>query len=187
MAILSFGWRNTTVEWTLDADDDDIWLNTYLIHIYIYIYICIHQSTIPCGLLKHALLQGQPSKLKRRQLHQATPRTEVKLHGSSDRQRFLASLLQNYATLGDVPRFAGTPSKGLRFGFKIKRYRLSKFWTFVTMVCCWNDELSGHDPSSILDKRHDVSETGVCLRHQVKTTPTVLGPTERASPYPVQR
>jgi hypothetical protein len=40
-----------------------------------------------------------------------------------------------------------------------------------------------HYPSFILDKRHDVSETGVCLRHQVKRTPTLLGPIDRASPY----
>jgi len=34
-----------------------------------------------------------------------------------------------------------------------------------------------------LIKTQDVSETGVCLRHQVKGTPTLLGPIDRASPY----
>jgi hypothetical protein len=37
---------------------------------------------------------------------------------------------------------------------------------------------------SLIKKMHDVSETGVCLRHQVeKGTPTLLGPIKRASPY----
>jgi hypothetical protein len=32
-------------------------------------------------------------------------------------------------------------------------------------------------------KTHDVSETGVFLRHQVKRKPVLLGPIDRASPY----
>jgi hypothetical protein len=37
---------------------------------------------------------------------------------------------------------------------------------------------------SLIKKTHDVSETGVCLRHQVKKgTLTLLGPIDTASPY----
>jgi hypothetical protein len=36
-------------------------------------------------------------------------------------------------------------------------------------------------PSSCLCLKHNVSETGFCLRPQVK--PTLLGPIDRASPY----
>jgi hypothetical protein len=43
--------------------------------------------------------------------------------------------------------------------------------------------LSGHYLSSTFDKNtHDVSETGVCIRHQVKDI-ILLGPVDRASPY----
>jgi hypothetical protein len=40
-------------------------------------------------------------------------------------------------------------------------------------------KLFEHFPSSYL--LHDVSETGICLCHQVKNTPSLLGPTDRAS------
>jgi hypothetical protein len=54
--------------------------------LYTMLDIRMYQSTIPCDLLIDSLLQGQPSELKRLQLHRETPRTEVKLHVSSDRE-----------------------------------------------------------------------------------------------------
>jgi hypothetical protein len=49
-------------------------------------------------------------------------------------------------------------------------YTLEAFWRFVTMVCCWNDKLSGHYPSSNLYKRHTTFQTWVCLRPEIGTS-----------------
>jgi hypothetical protein len=54
---------------------------------------------------------------------------------------------------------------------------------FVQILCFWTLSivlsLSKHSPVYI--SKHNVSETGFCLRHHVK--PTQLGPIDRASPY----
>jgi hypothetical protein len=78
----------------------------------------------------------------------ATPRNEksiTTLDNSLDRsetsrllrpwEHFLPSRIQNYATLGDVSRFAGTPSKRRWLGTKIKHYRLSLTLQVSNALC----------------------------------------------------
>jgi hypothetical protein len=52
----------------------------------------------------------------------------------------------------------------------------------MSIICChYNYCVSGYYPSSCFYLKHNVSETGFCLRFQVE--PTQLSPIDRASPY----